>query len=282
MIGDLPNLPSYRGGVAIGPMLEEKFELPVFINNDGNLFAYGEAVGGLLPEVNKKLREEGIPKQYENLLGITIGTGFGGGIVMNNHICLGDNSASGEIWLTRNFRDLKQFAEEGVSIRALQRSYNKYLTGREELMTTREIYQIARGEKEGNREAAVKAFNDMADVLAESLANAITLVDGLVVIGGGVGGAYELFLPRVVEHLNATIEKQNGDKIPRLIADVYNLEDRRSTRAFYRFKSKSVNVPFSDREVPYVPEKRVAIGITRLGTSRATALGAYAYALNRL
>ena len=39
----LPNFPAFReaGGVALGPLLEAEFKLPVFINNDGNLFAYG-------------------------------------------------------------------------------------------------------------------------------------------------------------------------------------------------------------------------------------------------
>ena len=41
IIGDLPNFPCFRGGVAMGPFLSEVFHLPVFINNDGNLFAYG-------------------------------------------------------------------------------------------------------------------------------------------------------------------------------------------------------------------------------------------------
>ena len=39
IIGDLGNLPGFRGGVALGPMLEEKFGIPVFINNDGGGFA---------------------------------------------------------------------------------------------------------------------------------------------------------------------------------------------------------------------------------------------------
>lgn len=37
------------GGVALGPMLQEKFGIPVFINNDGDLFAFGEAIAGFLP-----------------------------------------------------------------------------------------------------------------------------------------------------------------------------------------------------------------------------------------
>ena len=52
IIGDLPNLPAFRGGIALGPMLEDKFAIPVFINNDGDLFVYGEAIAGFLPYVN--------------------------------------------------------------------------------------------------------------------------------------------------------------------------------------------------------------------------------------
>ena len=53
IIGDLENIPAFRGGIALGPMLEQHFSLPVFINNDGNLFAFGEALGGYLPYINK-------------------------------------------------------------------------------------------------------------------------------------------------------------------------------------------------------------------------------------
>ena len=57
IIGDCNNLPGFRDGVALGPMLESHFNLPVFIRNDGDLFAFGEAIGGLLPEINKELEE---------------------------------------------------------------------------------------------------------------------------------------------------------------------------------------------------------------------------------
>lgn len=50
IISDLPNFPSFRGGIALGPMLEELFNIPTLINNDGDLFAYGEAVAGFCPK----------------------------------------------------------------------------------------------------------------------------------------------------------------------------------------------------------------------------------------
>ena len=65
--GYLPNFPSFRDGVALGPFLQNEFGIPVFINNDGDLFAYGEALCGALPEVNRKLAEHGSSKRFKNL-----------------------------------------------------------------------------------------------------------------------------------------------------------------------------------------------------------------------
>ena len=76
IIGDLPNFPSFRGGVALGPLLKHKYGIPVFIENDGNLFAYGEALSGALPMINRELSLAGCSREYKNLIGITLGTGF--------------------------------------------------------------------------------------------------------------------------------------------------------------------------------------------------------------
>ncbi len=81
--GFLPNFPSFRDGVALGPYLSKMFGVPVFINNDGDLYAYGEALGGALPEINAKLEEYGSAKRYHNLIGYTFGTGFVLGSVFN-------------------------------------------------------------------------------------------------------------------------------------------------------------------------------------------------------
>ena len=64
--GYLPNFPSFRDGVALGPFLEEKFGIPVYINNDGDLYAYGEALGGALPDVNARLAEAGSDKRFRS------------------------------------------------------------------------------------------------------------------------------------------------------------------------------------------------------------------------
>ena len=65
--GNLPNFPSFRNGVALGPFLQHHYGIPVFIENDGNLFAYGEALSGALPMINQDVYKRQILSLY-NLL----------------------------------------------------------------------------------------------------------------------------------------------------------------------------------------------------------------------
>ena len=123
IIGELVNLPGFEGGLALGPMLEDRYGLPVFINNDGDLFAYGEALGRLLPWVNQRLAEAGDPRRFRNLIGFTLGTGLGGGIVHDGKLLIGDNSAAAEVALLRHRDEPRSFPAEGVSIRAVRREY---------------------------------------------------------------------------------------------------------------------------------------------------------------
>ena len=64
IIDNSNNLPAFKGGVALKSILEEAFGLPVYINNDGDLFAYGEAIGGILPEINTRMEQAGSPKRF--------------------------------------------------------------------------------------------------------------------------------------------------------------------------------------------------------------------------
>jgi glucokinase len=283
IIGDLGNLPSYRGGVALGPMLKEKFKVPVFINNDGDLFAYGESISGLLPEVNKMLKDAGSPKRYKVLFGITLGTGFGGGIVRDGELFVGDNSAAGEIWVMRHKLERNTFAEEGVSIRAVKRVYASRAGIRaEKSPEPKDIYDIALGKKPGNKEAAAIAFNTMGEVIGDALANAITLIDGLIVIGGGLSGASKLFLPAIVRELNGTINTVSGNPISRLETKAFNLEDPSEKKKFLKGERKTILIPGTSKKIPYDPLKRIGVGMSRLGTSKSVAVGAYAFALNAL
>lgn len=65
-------------------MLEERLELPVFIDNDANCAALGEQMAGC-------------GESAENFIAVTLGTGIGGGIIVGGKLITGVNGAAGEI-----------------------------------------------------------------------------------------------------------------------------------------------------------------------------------------
>jgi len=279
IILDLPNLPGFRGGVPLRPLLEERFGIPVFMNNDGDLFAYGEAMEGFLPWVNGLLEAAGSRRRYRNLLGITIGTGMGGGLVSGGRLFLGDNSAGLEVGLLRNKVEPARRVEYSVSIAAVRRVYAREAgIAMEDTPEPSVIRQIALGTAPGDPAAARTAFHTMAEAAGDAIAQALTLIDGLVVIGGGVAGASDIFFPALLDAINGRYHTPEGEG-PRLFSHASNFEDATERAAFLQDEPDTIPVPGSGKKVPYDPVKRVAVGVTRLGTSRAVAIGAYAFAL---
>ncbi len=278
IIGDLENLPFFRGGVPLARMLENEFHIPVFINNDGDLFALGEAIQGLLQEINTQSE-----KKYKNLLGVTLGTGFGGGIVSAGKLLEGDNSAAAEINRFSNWLNRDESVEEVLSIRGIRHLFadaaNLPFAKTPEPF---EIYRIGLGEKPGNRDAALTAWEKFGRVLGDALANAVSLTDSCVVVGGGLSGAGSLFLPAAIRQMNSFFKKKDGSRVPRMELKAFNWENEPDRMRFLKDEFVRVQVPFSEETQIYRPQKKIATGVTKLGTSEAVAIGAYAYAVSRL
>lgn len=281
IIGDLPNIPSFRGGIALGPMLEHVFGLPVFINNDGSLFAYGEALAGLLPQVNRRLEEAGSPRRYRNLIGVTLGSGFGCGVVVDGRLLVGDNGVGGDIWCIRGKRYPQMIVEESASIRAVKRVYRE-LSGSDEHLEPKEICEIAEGQREGNRQAALGAFAQLGEAVGDALATAVTLIDGLVVMGGGLTGAARHFIPAMFKEMNSELGMFSGEHFPRLQQRAFNLEDEAQFSIFAQGAATRITIPGTNEKVDYDPLKSTGVGLSVLGTSRAISMGAYVFALSQL
>ncbi|MDR1584545.1 MAG: ROK family protein [Prevotellaceae bacterium] len=282
VIGDLPNFPAFRGGVALGAFLEDKFNLPVFINNDGNLFAFGEALAGALPMLNDELAKNGNSKRYHNLTALTFGTGFGAGVVINNHLLTGDNGCGGDIWVLRNKIYPDKIVEESVSIRAITRVYNELAKEKNTFLTPKEIFDIAEGNKVGDREAALRSFAQFGEAAGDAIACLQTFTDGIIVLGGGIVGAIKYILPSLKNELNVQLGAFSGQKFDRLQMKALDLSDENDRVEFFKEKATTINVPFSNRKVHYNSVKQTAIVLSSLGTSRAIALGAYSFALSNL
>lgn len=279
--GYLPNFPSFRDGVALGPYLRKKFSIPVYINNDGDLYAYGEALGGILPDINERLELAGSAKRYRNLLGYTFGTGFGVGMIVNNQLNRGDNSCV-ETWCLPHCRHRDIIVEDGVSIRAVKRVYGELSGNPEHGLEPKDIFDVAEGLREGDAEAARQAFAELGEVAGEAMATGVTLTDGLIVIGGGITAAHKYFMPALLKSLRSRIRTMSGDEIDRVQMKVYNLDDEEEFAQFVKGSQRKLKIYGSEIEVDYDPQKRIGVAISRIGANMATAMGAYMFALDQL
>lgn len=83
IVYDVQNVPSWKE-VHLKELLEKRFGIPTTVDNDVNCF------------VNAELRY-GAAQGFSNVVGITLGTGVGAGIVANGNIFRGANTGAGEI-----------------------------------------------------------------------------------------------------------------------------------------------------------------------------------------
>ena len=82
IVFNVQNIPSWKE-VHVKEILEGRFQRPVYVNNDANCFVVGEKYFGK----GKKCR---------NLVGVTLGTGLGAGIIIDNRLYSGTNCGAGE------------------------------------------------------------------------------------------------------------------------------------------------------------------------------------------
>jgi len=79
---DVQNIPSWKK-VPLKARLEERYGLPVYVNNDANCFAAGE-------------KRFGKAKPFDHAVGLIIGTGLGAGVIANGRLYSGANCGAGE------------------------------------------------------------------------------------------------------------------------------------------------------------------------------------------
>ena len=279
--GYLPNFPSFRDGVALGPFLKKKFGVPVFINNDGDLFAYGEALGGALPEINEKLAAAGSAKRYRNMLGYTFGTGFGVGMIVNGQLNRGDNSCV-ETFCLPHKKLAGIIVEDGVAVRAVKRVYGELSGNMDHGLEPKDIFDVAEGKREGDAEAARKAFAQMGEVAGDAMATAVTLTDGLIVIGGGITAARKYIMPSLFASLRSKMHTVGGEELNRVQMKVYDLDNEQEFAEFARGEQRKLKIYGYDEEVNYDPQKRIGVAISKMGASKAISVGAYTFALDQL
>ena len=172
-----PLLPGWME-TPVRDILQKEFQLPVKIDNDGNMAALGEYLFGK-------------HKGASPLVFISIGTGIGGGVVIDGKVHKGKNGAAmniGHIAIEKNGTPCncgrKGCLEAYASGRAIEKAYEK-ATGDSsgERITAEQVFQrMQKGDAQA-REVIGRALN----CLALGIDTVIELFDpDVVVLGGGV------------------------------------------------------------------------------------------------
>ena len=204
------------------------------------------------------------------------------GVVINKVLLTGDNGCGGDIWLMRNKKYPDMLAEESVSIRAVRRVYSDLSGQSSASLSPKDIYDIAEGIKEGDSHAAIASFNELGIMAGAAIASVLNVVDGLVVIGGGVSGASKYILPALITELRAQLTTFSGNKFPCVSMQVYNGEDESERARFLSLSDSQVVIPGTHLTTTYHQLKQTLVLCSKEGASRSIMRGAYAYALQKI
>lgn len=188
IVGSTGNIPGWQG-TKVKETLQKKYHLPVVVENDANSAAYAEY-------------HIGSAKGANPLLMITLGTGVGGGVVINGRLVRGVHFAGGEIghiklsytkqrWCTCSRYDCLEAYASGNGLLAL---IKHYFPGKHKKNSTRKLFSLARS-KGKDHILAVRAVEDWHYFIAIGICNLVQVIDPeRVILSGGLSQEIDVSL----------------------------------------------------------------------------------------
>ena len=186
--------------VPLGQMIHERTGLPVYVDNDANVAAWGEYCAGA-------------GKGSSSMVMVTLGTGVGGGVIVNGKVIDGTHGAGGEIGhITVNPHEtaacgcgkhgcLEQYSSATGVVRCMKKLLDEnpdadcVLRGKD--FEAKDVFDAARS---GDALAA-REVDKMTDTLGMALASIASTTDPeMFLIGGGVARAGDVLFDPLVEH----------------------------------------------------------------------------------
>jgi len=201
-----PNVTALKG-LELGKLIEKKFKIKTLIENDGHLMTLAETIMGA-------------GKNKNNVVGIALGTGVGGGIVVDKKIIHGKTGTAGEIGhmtIDKYGRKcgcgqrgcLEAYISEGGIRKTSYEFFNKRIKS----------YDLQQMGKKGNRNA-IESWNEIGKHLGLGLANIVDILNPeIIVVGGGIArGAGELLINPAKKEMRKNILSESAKKTPVVLA----------------------------------------------------------------
>jgi glucokinase len=204
IVYDVQHIPSWKE-VYLKQIMEDRYQLPVYVNNDANCFALGEHYFGK-------------GKNHADTVGLAIGTGLGAGIIINNKLYAGPNCGAGEFGM----------------VDYLDHNYEYYCSG----SFFQNVYglngeYVFKSAQNGDQEA----LNLYAE-LGTHLGNTIKLImytydPELIILGGSVSSAFKFFEKAMWERIKTFGYPKSIDRLKIQTSELANSAILGAAALFY-------------------------------------------------
>lgn len=201
-------------------ILEREIGVPTFIDNDANVAAIAEYEIGSL-------------KKYQSGMLITLGTGVGGGIIINNEVIRGSHGIGAEIGhmvVGENFYDCNCGRNGCLETFASASAINEYAkkllrdTSEDSVLRGKEISAkiVFDGARTGDQ-LCEKVINRFAEYLSKGIVNFINILDPeAIALGGGISNAGEYLIDLLEEKIKEDLYTQDAEFAKLLLAELKN------------------------------------------------------------
>lgn len=192
IVYDVQNIPSWKEKeIHIRDILQERFNLPVYVNNDANCFAIGEKFFGM-------------GKAYKDIVALIVGTGLAAGIIIEDKLYQGYNCGAGEFGMipyldkTFEYYSCGQFFENVHDINGAS------------------AFELAKG---GDKRA-LALFEELGGHLGHAITTILYTYDPeIIILGGSVSQAYSLFKDGMWNSIEKVAYKHIIDRLTIQVSD---------------------------------------------------------------
>ncbi|MBT8221105.1 MAG: ROK family protein [Bacteroidia bacterium] len=204
IVYDVQNIPSWKE-VHLKQILQDRFQVPVYVNNDANCFAIGEFYFGR-------------GQHSKNMIGLIVGTGMAGGIIINNQLYNGSNCGAGEFGM----------------MPYLEHNYEYYCSGQffgHRYDTTGEaLFKLA---AKGDTEA-FRIFDEFGQHLGKAIIAILYALDTeLIILGGSVSKAYRYYKAALWEALQDFAYSHTIDRLRIEVSENNNIPIMGAAALYY-------------------------------------------------
>ncbi|MCD6116440.1 ROK family protein [bacterium] len=184
IVFDVQNIPSWKE-VHLKEIIENVFNVAAHINNDANCFVMGE-------------KYFGEAKKFSNIVGLTLGSGLGGGIIINNSLYEGKNCGAGEFG---SLPYLDGILENYCSGQFFLRAYDK---------SGKDMFTLA---KNGD-DIALKSFKEFGYHIGNAILNVMYTFDPqAIILGGSIADAFNYFKETMFETIETFPYRKSVENI---------------------------------------------------------------------